>query len=611
MDLLAQAIEANNAGRVADAVAFAEAALEADPSNVEALILSGVSQAKISHLDGARTRLEEALARDPKSFLAAYWLSGIFRKRGETSAALDYARLAVDIAPDQPAAHERLGHCYLDAFRFKDAEACFRAALARLPKSAPLAGSLGLALRGQGRTAEALDAFQKAVDIDPSSFTSLMLLVTALNEDQQAETAVTYARTALVLRPDSPDAYLALSNTLIAAQKVSAAEVVLAQAEPTANILVSSGQVKQLLGKAEEARLEFEKALQLDPSQSEAYLGLIGSRRMTLADVDLIARAEATLKSEPIAQAARMNLNYALGKANEDLGHYEEAMRHFDEANIAARLIRFGDTPFDPQLQTADNDFAIDLFKADFLAQNQGQGSPSELPIFVVGMIRSGTTLVQQILSSHPEIGAAGERNFWLSAKSRTIQPDKAKWVPGKLRELAEEYCGILKSLSPGKRYVIDKMPGNYAVMPLIHLALPNARFIHVRRHPIDTCLSIYTTPNAARIDWAHDKANIVFAYEEYLRLMDAWRKVVPPGRLLEIEYEDLVANQEQVTRRMVAFCGLEWDESCLRPHEKQGVVTTPSVLQVRQPVHRGSVERWKRYEPWLGAFLMLNRLAI
>jgi hypothetical protein len=146
-------------------------------------------------------------------------------------------------------------------------------------------------------------------------------------------------------------------------------------------------------------------------------------------------------------------------------------------------------------------------------------------------------------------------------------------------------------------------MPDNYLALGLIHAAFPNARIIHTKRNPIDTCISIYTTPNRTSDPYANSRANIVFAYEQYLRLMQHWRSVLPADRLFEVSYEELIANRESVTREMVSFCGLEWDDACLRPEDNERAVATPSVWQVRQPVYSTSVERWRRYEPWLGAF--------
>ena len=174
------------------------------------------------------------------------------------------------------------------------------------------------------------------------------------------------------------------------------------------------------------------------------------------------------------------------------------------------------------------------------------------------------------------------------------------------MKRLATQYVSHLLELAPESRRVVDKMPINYALLGLIHLALPKAKIIHVSRHPVDTCLSIYTTPNRSRIEWAHQKDDIVFAYREYERLMSHWQDKLPKNVIHHVRYKDLILDREKKTRSMVEFCGLEWEDAFLFPEQNERAVFTPSVWQVRQPVYRTSLERWRNYEPWLGEFSQL-----
>jgi len=161
----------------------------------------------------------------------------------------------------------------------------------------------------------------------------------------------------------------------------------------------------------------------------------------------------------------------------------------------------------------------------------------------------------------------------------------------------------LLRSFGPDASRVVDKLPANYGQVGLLHVAFPNASIIHMRRHPVDTCLSIWTTLNSASVEWSCVKKNIVFVYEEYLRVMEHWRQVLPPGKMLEVDYEDLVTNPEPAIRAMIAHCGMKWDDRCLRPQDNQRAIATPSDWQVRQPIYRSSIDRWRPFEPYLGEF--------
>lgn len=232
------------------------------------------------------------------------------------------------------------------------------------------------------------------------------------------------------------------------------------------------------------------------------------------------------------------------------------------------------------------------------------RGAPTPVndgpPALIVGMPRSGTTLVEQIVSSHPLVAAGGELTFWTDQRETAAAKDAAS-------RLAAGYLALLRRIGPGSERVTDKNPFNFLHLGAIRLALPHARFIHVRRDPIDTCLSIYFTRFATPQAFAYDRGDLVFYYRQYERLMAHWRAFIPADRLLEIDYESLIANRESLTRRMIAFCGLPWDAACLAPESNPRLVRTASVWQARQPVYRTSVERWRRYEPWLGELSQLR----
>ena len=229
-----------------------------------------------------------------------------------------------------------------------------------------------------------------------------------------------------------------------------------------------------------------------------------------------------------------------------------------------------------------------------------------ETPLLIVGMPRSGTTLVEQIVSSHPAIAAGGELPFWPRRPSGPGIAEATSLTPQSAHDLSREYLALLRRIGPHASRVTDKAPFNFHRLGLIHLLLPKARIIHCRRHPVDTCLSMYFLHFSERIEFVSDKGDLAFAYRQYARLMEHWRAVLPPDRLIDVDYENLIADREAVTRRLIAFTGLDWHDACLEPERNERTVTTTSLWQARQPVYTTSVARWRRYEPWLGELRQL-----
>jgi hypothetical protein len=239
-------------------------------------------------------------------------------------------------------------------------------------------------------------------------------------------------------------------------------------------------------------------------------------------------------------------------------------------------------------------------FDANALAALRPGGCASERPVFVVGMPRSGTSLTEQILASHPQVRGAGELLYWIFAADteRAATPERRDAT---IAELGRAYLDVLPAQAPHASRVVDKLPVNFQNIGLIHAALPGARFIHLERNSLDTCLSIYFQGFTAAHPYATDFGDLAHYYREYGRLMAHWRSVLPPQTLLEVPYEDLVDDPEGWTRRMLAHIGLPWDPRCLEFHRTDRPVLTASNWQVRQPIGKGSVGRWRRYERFIG----------
>jgi hypothetical protein len=303
----------------------------------------------------------------------------------------------------------------------------------------------------------------------------------------------------------------------------------------------------------------------------------------------------------------RKSLEYAAGKGLDELGRFERAMRHFDRANeIGFESIRarggFDQAAYSEMLQAR-----IEVFSKENIDRIRSLGSEPESPIFVVGMIRSGTTLLEQILARHPGLVGAGEQKLWIAADRKLLDLANRTLNEEVLSETAATYKRLLNRYGKGTKRVVDKQPGNLLLVGAIYVAFPNARIVYMHRDALDNAVSIWNTNIQTSVPFVHHKGNLAFALREHGAVMRHWSEVLPADRLLVLSYESLVLDQEASTRRVLGFCDLPWDEACLTPENGTGRVITPSLWQVRQPVYRSSVGRWKNYEPWLGDLMKLK----
>jgi tetratricopeptide (TPR) repeat protein len=464
---------------------------------------------------------------------------------------------------------EREGH-------FTEAAELYRLA-ATSAGAAPEANSrLGHLFLAAGRAAEAVGALRLAATTAPENTERRLDLVRALLLEKNNDDAETEVRRALAGDPGSADGYWLLGR-----------------------ILAESGRFA-------EARAAFVQSIALDPRQGAVYYDLSNSYTLSEDDRPLIAQMLSATRSADRTDR-RVRLHFALGKAFDDLEEYGPAMQHFARANLLKRTM----CPFDREEFAGRVDALIEKFTPAFLASHMGEGEKSELPILVLGMPRSGTTLVEQILSSHPDVVGAGELQFWPECERRFEILSASTPVADLQRGAARDCLATLRSIASLAGRVVDKNPFNYLRVGLIHLIFPQCKIIHCRRSPLDTCLSIHKTYFRATPEFSTDQDDLVFYYDRYMKLMDHWRAVLPPGRLTELDYEELVADPEPVTRRLVAACGLPWNEACLQPERNGRILRTASKWQARQAITKGSIGRWRRYEPWIAKLRELEPATI
>ena len=560
----------------------------------------------LTEKDGASA----ATSTDIRSASAARQTAERLHEGGKPAEAVSVLQRAIRLGPPDPAAYNDLGLLLLYSHRVEEAVDSFERAIALAPNLAIAHYNLAAALERQRRREEAIAAYRRSIALDPSLAAAHSRLGDLLHAAGDRAQALDCFARAAAASPNSTLGRLNRAKWLLVEEQPAEAEECLRytiacdpQSSEAQRLL---GNVLREAGRFAEATACLDRAITLDPERISAYHDLVHSKRVTEADRPLLAQMAALIEKNGFTDHERTLLHFALGKAFDDLAAYEQAIRHFDAGN---RLERAG-LSFDRE-QLADRiDRLIASFTADFFAAGTALGSALSTPILILGMPRSGTTLVEQILSSHPRVGAAGELTFWNDRDASLEDPRMSHLEPNAARAFADDYIALLRRVSPTALRVTDKMPFNFLHIGLVHQVFPNASIVHCRRNPVDTCLSIYFTRFATGQAFAYDRGDLVFYYRHYGRLMAHWRRVLPPDRFLDVDYEDLVANREEVTRRLIGFLGLDWDEACLRPEDNQRLVKTASLWQARQPVYDTAVERWRRYGPWLGELRQLLREA-
>lgn len=601
-EMLQHAAGAYAAGKFADAESQCRDILRNKPDHIGALqVIAAIAGQAGTPRRGIEI-LNRVLAIQPKHTEAHIQLAKLLLQQGNTADAISALNTAIELQPDSAAAHNDLGLIYLAERNVSEAGKCFDRAVEFNPQMAVAHYNRGLSLERQGLFADAISAFRHALAIDPEfaeARAKLANLLWSYGDESEAQDAL---RRVAAGRPDSVVGLLCQAKLLLDGGNPAGAESPLRRAiqldrqATDAHSMLATALLE--LGQFADSAAEADLALALNPMQVAAWHHLIQAKKLTEADRPVIARIEWILKEEGLGSDARARLHLALGKAYDDLSEYDKAIRHFDEGN---RLHFRRDAPYVAAKHRETVDQIIATFGGEFFSRNAAFSSDSELPVLILGMPRSGTTLVEQILSSHPDIAAGDELAFW-GERARNFAMDSSGRInPDWAKSTARDYLALLAKISPSARRVTDKRPQNFAVIALVHAIFPRARIIHCTRHPVDTCLSIYFQNFAQKMEFAYDRSDLAAYYRQYQRLMAHWRSVLPADRFVEIPYEELVADREPWTRRMIEFCGLQWDDACLHSDRNTRPVRTASVWQARQPVYQTSVARWRNYEPWLG----------
>lgn len=599
-------------GRYEEALRQLTRALALRPDFAEALTNLGTVCKKIGRPAEAESAYHRALKLNQGDLKALSNLGNLFLERGEYSTALAWYGSALALAPDSPLTQYNLGCALLRMGRLAEAEAALLQALKVEPTMVDALYSLGSLYQLRYEYSRAIAILQQAISLQPArpygylnlgeTYFSMNLFREALGCLEQAE----------VLAPDSYRVHHLYSRVLQSQGKTAKAQQALDRALELApgnpEVLYSQANLYMDQGLFAKSAAMAREMLRLDSGNSSAWYLLAqveeGGEKESLA-----REIERLLENKNATRLQRIHLQFALGGLLEDTGEYDRAFACLSEANRRKRnTFRFS---LDSQERKISR--ICEVYEEGVFRRFAGKGWRSSVPIFIVGMPRSGTTLTEQILSSHPDVHGGGELRLVNETVTEylRIQPQDDSLSPDiflrarDLPELGRRYAERLQEYAPAVRHITDKMPGNYLFLGLIALILPEAKIIHCVRSPLDTCWSIYKKMFAHGHQYAYDLQELGQYYLLYQRLLRHWHQVLP-GRFLELCYEELVADQEGQTRRLLKFCGLDWHPACLHFEKNKRSVHTSSSVQVRQPLHNRSVGLWKRYEKGLQPLLEL-----
>ncbi|HVC60907.1 MAG TPA: sulfotransferase [Acetobacteraceae bacterium] len=604
-----EAVRLQQRGRVREAAGRHEMVLRQDPYHLGSLQLLGVIHAQQGRLEQALALLGKAVERHPSASDAHNNIGMILQAMDRNADAVAHYEKALAINPRYAVACNNMGIALASLDRHDEAIASYRRALTIQPRYPEAMNNLGSALQATQQYPEAAGQLAAALALRPDFHEARMNLGMVLAAMNRLDDAIAELRAVLRARPDDFVAHLNLAGLLQGMNRHDDALVHYTRARDArpGDAAAEAGLGVALLemGRIDAARQCFERALSIDPRHARYYANLANTLRFTHDNRHLAAMLALTQDRSSLADEQQIFLDFSLGKALADIGEHERSFQHLVRANALKRQ-----SGYDEARMLGPVERAHHVFTPALMRRHEGAGHPSPVPIFIVGMPRSGSTLVEQILASHPLVFAAGEvlafRQAMRAAGAHTRTQPFPDSVPSltdpQIRDVAARYLTAMQAMVPadahpaprsGTQRITDKMLFNFRCVGLIHLAFPNARIIHTCRNPIDTCLSCFAL-NFLNSPQMYDLGELGRYYRAYTELMQHWRSLLPPGVMLDVHYEDMVADFEPQARRMIAHCGLEWDPACLAFHTTQRPVKTLSVAQVRQPVYRSSVGRWR-----------------
>lgn len=572
--LIGQAIQHQQRGEYAQAEKLYAQVLREDPAQPDTHNFLGLLAHQTGRHELGESHMRRSIELAPQRAEFHYNYANMLLNLGRPEEAVQELQRTVEIAPGMIAAWQALGMA-LQGLKFHmHAAACFHRVLSAEPRRADVWQSLGACMQAENLLPEAAEAYRRAQALNPADPYLQLALATIAVDAKRDDEAGRELDNLLKMAPTMPDAHYQHGVWL-------------------AN-----------RGDFDGARAELEHTLELTPDHYQAALYYTYITPLK-PDAPLVRRLDAVARDGHPEPGQAANVHFALGYVLDKDGQYDAAFGHYLEANRLQHSLSRYSTASQIRLHASMQA----AFGKEFLARARTFANPTAKPLFIIGMPRSGTSLLEQILSSHPQVFGGGEMTLLSAELRRRIGPVSnaelgaavAALPDAGLAGVAAQVAAQLESLAPGKRHVTDKMPSNFMYLGLVHALFPNARIIHCRREPLDTCVSCFTTCFRDGHRFTNDLKELGEYYRLYQQAMDFWTDILPPGSIHEVHYEEVVADLETQVRGLLDACGLAWDPACLQFQDNARAVSTASVYQVRQPIYRSAIGRWRRYESHLG----------
>ena len=590
-------------GRFTEALEVNKKSIVLLPSDAEAYNNLGNTFNELGKTLDAKESYEKAIELKPEFAESYYNLGNVLKNLGQIHQAEKSFKKTISLKPNHIKSYNNLGVIFQDSGRLDEAVEMFKKAIAINPKFAQAYSNLANALKELGRLTEAEASSSQAIFLKPDYAEAHFGMGNILNELGNLEGAAQYYQEAIHLKNDYASAYNNLGTTLEDLGQFEEAVINYKKAielNPKFSVAYNNlGNIFKSLGRIEDAKLNIIKALKLNSDYASAHYNFTRIKKFKTEDEQFQQMLKIYL-DKTNSDKNLCFINFALAKAYEDLGNYDRAFHHYNEGNALRK--KFLDYNFNEDIEL------FNQIKKHSKVISQQSLNPNHLkkfltPIFIVGMPRSGTTLVEQIISSHQMVSGAGE--LALVAKfGEGLVRGNSNINEESLLEFRKKYLDKLMSFAKGKLIVTDKMPLNFRYIGLIAAALPEAKIIHINRNPKALCWANYKQYFSKKgLGFSYDLKDVVNYFNLYKNLMLHW-KSENINVFYDLDYELLVEEQETETRKLIDYLGLNWDPKCLSPENNHNTVSTASSIQVRKKVYKGSSQKWKQYEPLLNGAL-------